>query len=194
MSTVELPKVLPEYKTIAKTRILESARAMFRESGFKDTTMDGIAKKLGISKAALYTYFKNKEELFNAAYESSPRELEKMIEWVVSKGETRKAFRAFFDEVMPGAEKSIALDFEVISEATRNPELKGVLRKQFDEYLEAVQRCVVTTSRRKRSDAKEIARSITALWYGLETMTALGYPIEEVRDLWNGTMEKLLGP
>jgi AcrR family transcriptional regulator len=194
VSPVELPKVLPEYKTIAKTRILESARAMFRESGFKDTTMDGIAKKLGISKAALYTYFKDKEELFNAAYESSPRELEKIIEWVVSKGETRKAFRAFFDEVMPGAEKSIALDFEVISEATRNPELKGVLRKQFDEYLEAVQRCVETTSRRKRSDAKGIARSITALWYGLETMIALGYPIEEVRYLWNGTMEKLLGP
>jgi len=190
----QMPRVLPEYRSIARSRILETARALFRENGFRQTTMDGIARKLGISKAALYTYFKDKEELFKAAYESSPRELERMIEWVMSKGETRKAFEAFFDEVMPGSEKSVALDFEVISEATRNPELRGVLKKQFDEYLQAVQRCVEATSAEKRPDPRNLAGSITALWYGLETMMALGYPIEEVRGLWNGAMEKLLGP
>jgi AcrR family transcriptional regulator len=188
-----LPRVLPEYKTIARSRILETARTVFREKGFRQATMDEIAKKLGISKAALYTYFKDKEELFKAAYESSPRELEKMIEWVTSKGDARKAFRAFFDEVMPGSEKGVALDFEVISEATRNPDLRVVLRKQFDEYLEAVQRCVEATSRQKRPDSGNLAGSITALWYGMETMMALGYPVGEIRDFWNGAMEKLLG-
>jgi AcrR family transcriptional regulator len=187
-----MPRVLPEYKTIARTRILETARTIFREKGFRQTTMDGIALKLGISKAALYTYFKDKEELFKAAYESSPRELEKMIEWVISKGETRRAFRAFFDEAMPGSEKGIALDFEVISEAMRNPELQRTLRKQFDEYLDAVQRCVQATSRQKRPNPEILAGSITALWYGLEAMFALGYPIDQVRGIWNRAMESLL--
>jgi AcrR family transcriptional regulator len=187
-----LPRVLPEYKTIARTRILETARAVFRENGYRQTTMDEIAKKLGISKAALYTYFKDKEELFRAAYESSPRDLEKMIEWVISKGDTRKAFKSFFDEMMPGSEKGVALEFEVISEATRNPQLREVLKKQYDEYLDAVQRCVEATSKQKRSEPARLAESITALWYGMETMLALGYPVNEIRDCWNGAMERLL--
>jgi AcrR family transcriptional regulator len=189
-----LPKVLPEYKTIAKSRILETARKMFRENGYRQTTMDEIAGKLGISKAALYTYFRDKEELFRAAYESSPRDLEKMIGWVISKGETRQAFSSFFDEMMPGSEKSAALDFEVISEATRNSELRQVLKKQYDEYLEAVQRCVEATSKQKRSDSRSLAVAITALWYGLETMMVLGYQLGDIRAYWNSAMEKQLGP
>jgi len=189
-----LPRVLPEYKTIAKSRILEAAKTTFREKGFRQTTMDEIAKKLGISKAALYTYFKDKEELFRSAYESSPRDLEKMIERVVAKGDTRKAFRSFFEEMMPRSEKGVALDFEVISEAIRNPELRAVLRKQYDEYIEAVQRCIEATSGRDGSQQKNTAKSITALWYGMETMLALGYPIEVIRDCWNGSMERLLSP
>ena len=100
------PKVLPEYKSIATSKIIDAARALFREKGFRQTTMDEIAGKLGISKAALYTYFKDKEDLFKAAYESSPRELEKVIEWVVQKGDTRAAFEAFFDKMMPEAKRS----------------------------------------------------------------------------------------
>ena len=187
-----MPRVLPEYKTIAKSRILETAKAMFREKGFRQTTMDEIAKKLGISKAALYTYFNDKEELFKAAYESSPRDLEKMIKWVISKGDTRKAFRLFFDEMMPASGKAVALDFEVVSEATRNPTLREVLKKEYEQYVEAVQRCVEETSKGKRPESKDLAGSITGLWHGMEIMMALGYPIGEVRDYWNHAMEKLL--
>ena len=84
-----MPRVLPEYRSIATSKIIEAARLLFREKGFRQTTMDEIARKLGISKAALYTYFKDKEALFKAAYESSPRELEQVIEWVVKQGDTR---------------------------------------------------------------------------------------------------------
>ncbi len=189
-----MPKVLPEYRAIARSRILEVAKAMFRENGYRQTTMDGIARKLGISKAALYTYFKDKEELFKAAYESSPRELEKLIKWVTSQGDVNKAFRAFFDQMMPGSEKGAALDFEVISEAARNPELRKALKEEFDGYLVAVQRCIDETGRLKRQDSRSLAGPITALWHGMEEMLILGYPIGEVREYWNSAMEKLLGP
>ena len=188
-----MPRVLPEYKTIARTRILETARSMFREKGFRQTTMDEIAKNLGISKAALYTYFKDKEELFKAAYESTPREIERMIEWVISQGDTRKAFTSFFDQMTPSLEKITGLDFEVASEATRNPELRSTLKTEYDQYIEAVQRCIEATSKLKRSGQKNLASAITALWHGIEMMVILGYPIREVRDVWNGAMDRLLG-
>jgi AcrR family transcriptional regulator len=191
---VELPRVLPEYRSIATSKIVEAARTVFREKGFRQTTMDEIAGRLGISKAALYTYFKDKEDLFKAAYESAPRELEKVIEWVVQQGDTKKAFEAFFDQMMPDSKRSSGLEFEVISEATRNPELREVLKKHNDQYLDAVQRCIDATGKRKRADSRGLAGSVVALWNGVESLVALGYPMNEVRGYWNTAMERLLRP
>ena len=187
-----MPRVLPGYKAVARTRILETAKTLFKENGFRQTTMDGIAAKLGISKAALYTYFKDKEELFRAAYESSPREIEKMIEWVVSQGDTRKAFSTFFDEAMPSSNRISGLDFEVIAEATRNPELRSVLKTHYDQYIEAVQRCVEGREGLRKSGQRNLAGAIAALWHGMEALVALGYPLQEVKGIWNDAMAKLL--
>lgn len=46
--------------------IIDTARAVFSEQGFAETSMSAIAAKLGGSKATLYNYFSSKEELFVA--------------------------------------------------------------------------------------------------------------------------------
>ncbi len=188
-----MPRVLPEYRAIATSKIIEAARVLFREKGFRQTTMDEIARKLGISKAALYTYFEDKEALFKAAYEASPRELEKVIEWVVQQGDVRKAFEAFFDRAMPDSKRSAALSFEVISEATRNPGLREVLKRHNDQYLDAIERCIIGTSKKRSAGSRELAVSVLALCNGMESLVALGYPMEQVKVYWNGAMGKLLG-
>jgi TetR/AcrR family transcriptional regulator, mexJK operon transcriptional repressor len=43
--------------------ILETARSTFLEQGFERTSMDLIAHEAGVSKATLYVYFKNKQDL-----------------------------------------------------------------------------------------------------------------------------------
>jgi AcrR family transcriptional regulator len=188
-----LPKVLPEYRSIVTSRIIEAACALFREKGFRHTTMNEIARKLGISKAALYTYFEDKEALFRAAYDLEPGQLERVIEWVVKQGDTQKAFEAFFDRMMSASTRSAGLRFEVISEATRNPELRGVLKGQHDQYLNLIERCLVATSKKKRADFRQLAGSILALWSGMESLVALGYPMDEARTYWNSAIGKLLG-
>jgi AcrR family transcriptional regulator len=45
--------------------ILEKALDVFVESGFTDTTFQKIADRAGITRTILYTYFKNKQEIFN---------------------------------------------------------------------------------------------------------------------------------
>lgn len=49
-----------------RKRVMATARAVFREFGFEKSTMAEIAARLGGSKATLYRYFPNKEELFAA--------------------------------------------------------------------------------------------------------------------------------
>jgi len=50
--------------------ILDIATEEFIKQGFIKTSMSGIAKKLGGSKATLYNYFSSKEEIFISVMES----------------------------------------------------------------------------------------------------------------------------
>src|SRR5260370_25682214 len=57
-------KVTREYKDLVRKRTLEAAHRVFAEKGSREATMDEIADGLGLSKPALYRYYKSKEELF----------------------------------------------------------------------------------------------------------------------------------
>ena len=50
--------------------ILAAALDVFAESGFAAAKLDEIARRAGVSKAALYLYFETKEDLFRAAARS----------------------------------------------------------------------------------------------------------------------------
>jgi AcrR family transcriptional regulator len=47
-------------------RILTAAGVLFREHGFGSTTMDAVAIEADVSKATLYQYFTDKQDLFGA--------------------------------------------------------------------------------------------------------------------------------
>lgn len=44
-------------------RILEAAAELFKQHGFKNVTMDDLARRAGISKKTLYQYFENKADV-----------------------------------------------------------------------------------------------------------------------------------
>tara|TARA_B110000879_G_scaffold209844_1_gene298538 strand:+ start:1454 stop:2122 length:669 start_codon:yes stop_codon:yes gene_type:complete len=44
--------------------ILDASNQQFRKYGYKKTSMDDIAKHLGISRASLYSYFTDKDDIF----------------------------------------------------------------------------------------------------------------------------------
>lgn len=48
-----------------KQLIIEAATKSFSLFGYKATTMDQVAKMANVGKGTIYTFFKNKEELFN---------------------------------------------------------------------------------------------------------------------------------
>lgn len=48
----------------ARERILEAAFTVFGRYGFKRTSMEDIAGEAGLSRAALYLQFRNKEDIF----------------------------------------------------------------------------------------------------------------------------------
>jgi AcrR family transcriptional regulator len=49
-----------------RDQIIRSAADLFREKGYRASTLDDIAARLSMSKATLYTYFRAKEEMLAA--------------------------------------------------------------------------------------------------------------------------------
>ncbi len=58
-----------------RAAILAGAEAQFSQYGFRRTSMEDIARQIGVSRASLYSYFDNKEAIFRglseALYEES---------------------------------------------------------------------------------------------------------------------------
>jgi AcrR family transcriptional regulator len=52
---------------------------VFSEKGYHDATMDDIAERIGVSKAALYQYFESKEDLYRAILTARYRNMTYMI-------------------------------------------------------------------------------------------------------------------
>lgn len=59
--------------------IAQAAEGLFQERGIAATTVDDIARAAGYSKATLYVYFKNKEEIVSALALDSMKKLQGYI-------------------------------------------------------------------------------------------------------------------
>lgn len=58
----------PEQKALRLTQIIDVTAARFTTLSYEDVNLKHIAADVGITKAALYRYFRNKETLFLAIY------------------------------------------------------------------------------------------------------------------------------
>lgn len=72
MNTAEAPHTL-------RQRAIESATVMFVEAGYNGISMRQIAESLGVSKAALYYHFKDKQDLMVAILDTYLDRMEGLI-------------------------------------------------------------------------------------------------------------------
>lgn len=80
-----------EPKSVHRQTIALAASALFMEKGISGTSMDEIAKAAGYSKATLYVYFVNKEEIVGMLVLDSMKKLYSHIASALSQQETTKA-------------------------------------------------------------------------------------------------------
>jgi TetR/AcrR family transcriptional regulator len=73
-----------------REKILASATDIFSELGYQKTSMDMIAANAGISKGALYYFFKNKASLYLAVVEEGLNILDNQIRAIADSGLAKK--------------------------------------------------------------------------------------------------------
>lgn len=80
-----------EPRSVHRENIVSAASVLFMERGIAATSMDDIAKAAGYSKATLYVYFENKEEIVGILVLNSMKKLYDYISSALIQHETTKA-------------------------------------------------------------------------------------------------------
>ena len=79
-----------EPRSVHRESIVSAASVLFMEKGVAATSMDDIAKAAGYSKATLYVYFENKEEIVGILVLNSMKKLDDYISSALVQHETTK--------------------------------------------------------------------------------------------------------
>lgn len=79
-----------EPKSVHREKIASAASVLFIDKGIAATSMDDIAKAAGYSKATLYVYFENKEEIVGILVLDSMKKLYHYIDTALEQQETTK--------------------------------------------------------------------------------------------------------
>jgi TetR/AcrR family transcriptional regulator, cholesterol catabolism regulator len=63
-----------------KLDIVEISLELFAENGYRATSLEDVANRVGVSKAALYYYFSNKDEILRAVLERTVSRMDKILD------------------------------------------------------------------------------------------------------------------
>ena len=76
-----------------KEIVIETARKLFTQYGYKKVSMDEIAKKSNVTKKTIYTYFKDKDSMFKYFVDEELNNMKQMIEHI------RKSNKTFIEQI-----------------------------------------------------------------------------------------------
>lgn len=173
-----------------KNQILDAAMNIFAKMGFHKARMDDVAQESGLSKGALYWYFKSKdaiiaailERLFNMAFKDL-KQLEQAREGSVREGliAYTQQLLGFIDRMKP----LLPMMYEFYALMGRQKMMQQFARGYYREYIEVLAKVIqrgVERGEFKAVDPVEVAATFVALFEGLTliwAVDAVSLPIEK---------------
>ena len=159
--------------------LMEAAERVFAERGFHAATLDEVAAAAGFTKGAVYSNFKNKEDLFlaliEAAYSREMAALKETLEASEVPPEARLGdfvglIRAELDRA-PSDWGALYLEFMLY--AMRNPTARERLNALERTDIVAIAEIIASHDHLDAAPAERSARIIVALFRGISLMRAL---------------------
>lgn len=192
------PKVSTQYKAKTRDRIISSAVINFSLNGFDKARMEDIAIDADVSKGTLYLYFKSKEDLFYAICQNNVKKLKGQLDLLFSqsKGDLLYNAEKFYDsfqDIVKDDEQKIA--FEIISECSRNQQLREVMYEQrlkiFGIVSEYLNLQIEKGFFKKDVDVNAIACGLVSLYDGLSLSKIIGISNDFNKRAWTETIKAI---
>ncbi|MEU7527521.1 TetR/AcrR family transcriptional regulator [Saccharothrix sp. NPDC042600] len=184
----------------ARTRDLltDTAQRLFLRDGYHATSLDKVAEAAGFSKGAVYSNFRNKDELCLVVLDRLYAERIAEIGKAFSGGTLEERFRAFeeYAEGMLGDAPRTQFEVEFALQARQNRELQADLGRRDVLVVTALERLVQSQvdefGLRPLLPARELARTLLSLGIGLGVQRFVVQDVLPVRVLTD-TVRVLLG-
>ncbi len=190
-----MPKVIPEYKKMAKIKIIQAAYKVFSEKGYHPSKMDEIAREVGVSKATLYSYFESKEDLLKMISISTSQRLNEIFEKSLEEQDSLKPFEELYNN-MAEFQGSLHLNFEILSLSSHDKNIREIGRNIYDEKMDVFQVFLENLQNkgmiRGDVDARTLARLVAALYTDIAMQLIMGFDKSEVRETWNQSLSAIL--
>jgi AcrR family transcriptional regulator len=135
------PIVSEEYKRNKKKEILASALRCFARKGFQAASIDDIVAESGISKGAIYNYFKSKDDIYITLMMEQTEEandrLLKEIEALDSAGARLSYLFDRYSSSRPDKDMKdyIVVHYEFTLHSSRNEEISRVLKQRGNQFF-----------------------------------------------------------
>ncbi len=193
-----MPKVIPQYKEAAKERIINSAFQVFTKKGYQEATMDDIAKEVGVSKAALYQYFKNKKELLNEIVLSYHTMFREVLRATLEKPGSQSLAEEGSDALLKKYRLHHEMLFEIVAIAAHDEEIKQSLKCEYEKDIqllkELLQNQMRNTKVRFKIDIETLAQLFLALYVGMAMKVIMGDDSVEIHRAWSNAIGAMINP
>jgi AcrR family transcriptional regulator len=192
-----MPKLYPGYRDEIREKIVREAYPIFMEKGYNGTKMDDIASNLGVTKPAIYRYFRTKDELFFVSVvEHVLKELVEAVEISFTSNSLSEAGDVFFDVLLEGKRKYATLERDFMSIVSKNE----ALCESIVDYNLVIQKTLENILKKEteleninpRLDVKDLAHIFTTLVDGLVEEVIIGMDPVEIKSFWHRVFAELL--
>jgi AcrR family transcriptional regulator len=170
-----------------RAMLVEKALEVFGDRGFRGTTIKRIAGQAGIAPGSVYTYFRDKDELFRSILDEGwDAFLASLDELAASSGSFMRTLDRLLDTAFAELAKRLPLVRGIVFEQDR----RDLLRGKIDELCRRIER--IFTSARRSGSLRPVAHP--AAWRAMLRVTVNGIlfsaattppgrAAEELRDL-----------
>ncbi len=163
-------------KSVQKKRyIVETARKVFMEKGFKKVTMKDIVEACDISRGGLYLYFENTAQIFMEVLRLESEEADDVFSGSISEDATAADILLLF---LKEQKKEILRKKDTLTQAIYEfyfennlPKKDNVLKKQFDSAVKVIEKLIETGTENGEfvcDDCVGTARNIMFVLEGLK--------------------------
>ena len=174
-----MSKIVSGYKEAARARILDAAIDVFTKHGFDDSTMDEVAAKVGVTKAALYRYFRSKNSLLESVFRATQRRLRVALEEAFEGRTIEDGVDEFFQNLDRTYGQSYDLIFEWFAQASRDPRIRHLMRADGERDIATVAAFLERQRKggrlRSRKHARTLAEILETGFVGGWIRIALGH-------------------
>lgn len=129
----------PDVSDERRGQILDTAEDVFAKRGFDGTTIDDIAQRAGLSKGAVYWYFKKKDDIIAALLERVFRRSIKALRAIAGEGGSVRSRLLRSGEQISrdyqGLSKLMPIALEFYGIALRRRSVRKHLAKLYDELI-----------------------------------------------------------